>query len=140
MVNGLSANKLSSCMWVFIALNGAFFVGLSAYASHSVVLNESAHLLSVYHKASLQHALHLIALLALVICRLSIVSRWLTASMAFFSAGIVFFSYTLYLFSLSGVKIAGFLTPIGGVCFIFGWLSLAGLAWQGKRSGEHLNE
>jgi len=46
----------------------------------------------------------------------------------------------LYLFSFSGVKIAGFLTPIGGVCFIFGWLSLAGLAWQGKRSGEHFNE
>jgi len=133
-------NKLSSYIWLFIALNGALFVGLSAYASHAIQLNSSTYLLTVYHKASLQHALHLIALLALAVCRFSIVSRWLTASMLFFVAGIVFFSYTLYLFSFSGVKIAGFLTPIGGVCFIFGWLSLAGLAWQGKRSGEHFNE
>ena len=127
-------------IWLFIAINGAIFVGLSAYASHAQALNNSEYLLSVYHKASLQHIVHSIALLALAIARSSIASRWLSASMLLFVAGIVFFSYTLYLFSFTGVKIAGFLTPIGGVCFIFGWLLLAGLAWQRKGSEERINE
>jgi len=133
-------NKLISWIWFFIGINGALFVGLSAYASHSQQLNDSAYLLSVYQKASLQHAIHIIALLILAVGSIVIVSRWLIASMLFFVAGISLFSYTLYLFSFTGVKIAAFLTPIGGVCFIFGWLSLAGLAWQKHRSGEQINE
>lgn len=134
------AGIFSKLTWWFIAINGALFVGLSAYASHAEQLNSSAYFLSVYQKASLQHVLHLIVLLSLAIGQFVIVSRWLIASMAFFVVGIIFFSYTLYLFSLTGVKIAAFLTPIGGVCFILGWLSLAKLAWQVKRSGEHINE
>lgn len=140
MGNLMIKNNFSALLWFFVALNGALYVGLSAYASHAVELNSSTYLLSVYQKASTQHALHLMALLTLTISSWVIKSRWLMASAMLFSAGIVFFSYTLYLFSFTGVKIAGFLTPIGGVCFIFGWLSLAGLAWQGKRSGEHINE
>lgn len=134
------ANNFISCLWLFIGINGALFVGLSAYASHAQQLNDSAYLLSVYQKASLQHVIHLIVLLILAIGSIVIVSRWLIASMLFFIAGIGLFSYTLYLFSFTGVKIAAFLTPIGGVCFIFGWLSLIGLAWQKHRSGEQINE
>lgn len=127
-------------IWIFVAINGAAFVGLSAYASHAQELNDSVYLLSVYSKASLQHIVHCGALLILAIASVVLSSRWLRASMVFFTIGIVFFSYTLYLFSFTGVKIAGFLTPIGGVCFIFGWLSLAGLAWKTKGSGEQINE
>jgi len=138
-INKLS-EYLNKLMWLFIAINGALFVGLSAYASHAEQLNHSTYLLSVYQKASLQHVLHLIVLLILTITQCIRVNRWLVTAMVFFVTGIILFSYTLYLFSFTGVKIAAFLTPIGGVCFILGWLSLAGLAWQVKRSGEHINE
>ncbi len=131
---------LNKFIWLFIAINGAVFVGLSAYASHAPELNNSPYLLSVYQKASLQHILHLVVLLILAVGQFIVVSRWLIVSMTFFITGIILFSYTLYLFSFTGVKIAAFLTPIGGVCFILGWLSLAGLAWHVKRSGEHINE
>lgn len=140
MDKSFSNNKLIAFIWFFIAINGALFVGLSAYASHAQQLNDSAYLLSVYQKASLQHVIHILALLVLTVGSIMIASRWLLASMLFFMAGIVLFSYALYLFSFTGVKIAAFLTPIGGVCFIFGWLSLAGLAWQVKSSGEQINE
>jgi uncharacterized membrane protein YgdD (TMEM256/DUF423 family) len=136
----MNRHRFSTLLWLFIAMNGALYVGLSAYASHAVELSNSDYLLSIYQKASAQHIVHTVVLLTLAVSRLVIKSRWLMISMMLFAVGIVFFSYTLYLFSFTGVKIAGFLTPIGGVCFIFGWLSLAGLVWQGKRSGEHINE
>jgi uncharacterized membrane protein YgdD (TMEM256/DUF423 family) len=39
--------------------------------------------------------------------------------------GIVLFSGSLYALAVSGVRILGAVTPIGGVCFIAGWLLLA---------------
>jgi uncharacterized membrane protein YgdD (TMEM256/DUF423 family) len=42
----------------------------------------------------------------------------------FFALGIVFFSGSLYILSLSGVTILGAVTPVGGVFFIVGWTLL----------------
>ena len=47
-----------------------------------------------------------------------------------FIAGIIFFSGSLYLLSLSGIKILGAVAPIGGVCFLAGWACLAIAVWR----------
>ena len=39
-------------------------------------------------------------------------------------AGIIIFSGSLYVLSLSGIGILGAITPIGGVAFIAGWIML----------------
>ena len=39
-------------------------------------------------------------------------------------AGIITFSGSLYVLSLSGIGILGAITPIGGVAFIGGWIML----------------
>ena len=130
-------------LWLFIGLNGATFVGLSAYASHASHFIDNPQLLTVFESASNQHAIHLLALLVLASLSFLIRSRWLLVSAGFFTLGIVLFSFTLYLFSFTGVKIAGFLTPVGGVCFMLGWFSLIGIAWGEKQSvnaTERLNE
>lgn len=36
--------------------------------------------------------------------------------------GTILFSGSLYVLSLSGVKVLGAITPIGGVCFLAGWI------------------
>lgn len=36
--------------------------------------------------------------------------------------GIILFSGSLYVLSLSAIKVLGAITPIGGVCFLIGWL------------------
>jgi uncharacterized membrane protein YgdD (TMEM256/DUF423 family) len=46
----------------------------------------------------------------------------------FFMAGIVLFSGSLYVLSLSGVRWLGAITPIGGVAFLCGWGLLAWFA------------
>ena len=42
-----------------------------------------------------------------------------------FAIGIVLFSGSLYLLSLSGIRWVGALTPLGGAAFIAGWVVLA---------------
>jgi len=43
----------------------------------------------------------------------------------FMIAGIMIFSGSLYLLVLTNIRWLGAVTPIGGICFIIGWLLLA---------------
>jgi uncharacterized membrane protein YgdD (TMEM256/DUF423 family) len=49
----------------------------------------------------------------------------------FFVAGIILFSGSLYLISLSGLRWLGAITPIGGAAFLVGWVCLALAVWRG---------
>jgi uncharacterized membrane protein YgdD (TMEM256/DUF423 family) len=43
----------------------------------------------------------------------------------------VIFSGSLYALALSGVRALGAITPLGGACFLAGWLALAWGIWRG---------
>ncbi len=47
-----------------------------------------------------------------------------------FLLGVLFFSGSLYALALSGVRILGAITPIGGVFFLIGWASWAYQAFR----------
>ncbi|MEZ6046708.1 MAG: DUF423 domain-containing protein [Planctomycetaceae bacterium] len=64
------------------------------------------------------HALGMIALGLLMNHRRS---KLLTAAGTCFALGIVLFSGSLYALVLTGIKILGAITPIGGVLMIIGW-------------------
>jgi uncharacterized membrane protein YgdD (TMEM256/DUF423 family) len=57
------------------------------------------------------------------------VGRWPGPLLAWagwlFVAGTLLFSGSLYALALSGVRWLGAITPLGGVCFLAGWLCLA---------------
>ena len=42
----------------------------------------------------------------------------------FFTVGIVLFSFSLYLYSLTYTIAFAIITPFGGVCFLAGWLMI----------------
>ena len=48
-----------------------------------------------------------------------------------FVAGIVIFSGSLYILSLTGIRWLGAITPLGGVAFLAGWVLLLIAAWRG---------
>ena len=50
----------------------------------------------------------------------------------FFCAGIVLFSGSLYLLSVTGIKMLGMITPFGGLCFLIGWGRMAWCAGKEK--------
>jgi uncharacterized membrane protein YgdD (TMEM256/DUF423 family) len=77
------------------------------------------------------HLLHGLALFAVA----WVASRWpgSTVNIAgyLFIAGIVLFSGSLYLLSLTDVSWLGAITPLGGVALVAGWLVLALAVWRG---------
>ncbi|MGY6553934.1 MAG: DUF423 domain-containing protein [Wenzhouxiangella sp.] len=59
--------------------------------------------------------------------------RWLTLSAAFLSVGTLLFSFSIYAAAITGILSLTFVTPIGGVTLIFGWVLLI---WAGVRAGR----
>ena len=106
---------------------GAFLAGLGvmlgAFGAHTIRDTIPADRMAVYQTGSHYHLLHAIALFALglgfeKVGKGSRIAAWL------FTAGIVVFAGSLYALALTGIRVFGAITPIGGVCFISGWLVL----------------
>jgi uncharacterized membrane protein YgdD (TMEM256/DUF423 family) len=113
------------------SINGFLAVALGAFAAHGLKSRLSEYLLGVFQTGVQYQMTHAIALvLVAILCKLYPDSSPLLWSGWCFLAGIVFFSGSLYALSLSGVKVFGAITPIGGVLFLIGWLSLAFHAWK----------
>jgi uncharacterized membrane protein YgdD (TMEM256/DUF423 family) len=112
-------------IWLGIAaLNGALAVIAGAFAAHGLQARVSLEALSVFETGARYHMYHALAMVlaALVPAR---------AAAAAFLAGIVLFSGSLYVLALTGLHAAVFATPVGGVCFVAGWVLLAWVSFQG---------
>ena len=115
---------------LFAALSGAVAVALGAFAAHALKAQLAPYLLEVFKTGVHYQAWHSLALLGCGIwARIMPVKTVLYAAL-FFAAGIVCFSGSLYALALTGIKWFGPITPIGGVCFIIGWVVLAVAAWR----------
>lgn len=77
------------------------------------------------------HALGLFAVAGLAVQR---PSRRAHVAGVLLLLGIVLFSGSLYVLTLTGVTRWGAVTPIGGVCFLLGWMTLAVAAMAPARS------
>lgn len=77
------------------------------------------------------HALALI--LTSVIMLHSDVPRQLRIASSCFTTGIIIFSGSLYVLSLTGMSVLGAITPIGGIAFIAGWLFMLVAAIREKK-------
>jgi uncharacterized membrane protein YgdD (TMEM256/DUF423 family) len=119
---------------VFFALGAlAAFIGvaLGAFAAHGLKARLDATMLATFETGVRYHMYHALALLAVGWAA----TRWpgtaVNASGCLFVAGIVLFSGSLYVLSLTGIRWLGAITPFGGVAFLAGWLCLAWAAWKG---------
>jgi len=95
-------------------------VVLGAFAAHGLKSRVSEYAIGVFKTAAEYQMFHGLALIAV-----AILIKWglnLTAAGCFFIAGILLFSGSLYLLAVTGWKWLGPITPLGGLCFIVGWL------------------
>jgi len=117
------------------AINGFVAVALGAFGAHGLKQRLSADMLAVYQTGVQYHFYHTLALLAVAVLMLSGAQqnllRW---SGALFVLGIVIFSGSLYLLSVTGTRWLGAITPLGGVAFLAGWIVLALAAWRWAES------
>lgn len=107
----------------FAGIGGAIMVGMGAYAAHSGGGEQARAWLQTGAQFGLWHSLALLGVAALGARGQS--SRWLTFSAIAFAAGIILFSGTLFTRALTDLHWVSKATPLGGICFIAGWLLLA---------------
>jgi len=115
-------------MWIILAsVLGTTGVALGAFGAHALKARLEAAQLATWSTAVEYHLLHAIALLALALYGKA-TGRAVQPSAALFVAGIVLFSGSLYALALGGPRWLGPVTPLGGLCFLAGWIALAWLA------------
>jgi uncharacterized membrane protein YgdD (TMEM256/DUF423 family) len=109
------------------AVNAAIAVMLGAFGAHALKEKLSEHYLAIWETAvqyQMFHALGLIAIGILMSSSLIGPIPQLTWAGWLLLAGIIIFSGSLYILSLTGIGVLGAITPIGGVAFIIGWIML----------------
>ena len=107
------------------ALSGAIGVAAGAFGAHALRDTVEPRLLEVFETAARYQMYHALALVAVGLVGSRWPSRLLAAAGWLFVVGTLFFSGSLYAMTFTGIRALGAVTPIGGVCFIAGWLCLA---------------
>ena len=103
------------------ALSGFIAVAMGAFAAHGIADAQAKDWIRTGANYEFMHALATIACASLV----QIGARRARHAPAFFLAGTVLFSGSLYAMALGGPRVLGAVTPIGGVLFLIGWAVLA---------------
>ena len=112
------------------AILGALSVALGAFAAHTLKGSISDYALEIFETSVKYQFYHVFGLLAVGIIYKEFPGKLLLWSGRLFIAGIILFSGSLYV--LAAIKAAvqpgynwiGAITPLGGVCFILGWIFL----------------
>lgn len=119
--------------WLFIAsVTGALAVLLAAFGEHGLANRLSPSALNTFATGARYQMIHALAMgLAALAARGAAATMAKTAALLFL-AGILLFSGSLYGLALTGVRTLGFVTPVGGVALMAGWiaLALAALKWE----------
>mgnify|MGYP006296499497 CR=1 FL=1 len=111
-------------------LLGALAVILGAFGAHGLEGKISPEQIRSYETGVRYHFIHTLALLLTALFYNQLNPRWAGLAGAFFLAGVLLFSASIYLLStrsLLGIENwtwLGPITPLGGVAFILGWIFL----------------
>jgi uncharacterized membrane protein YgdD (TMEM256/DUF423 family) len=104
-------------------INAALVVMLGAFGAHGLKVKLTAEMLAVYQTGVHYHLFHALGLLAVGLVASQIAdSVWLKWSGWLMLAGIILFSGSLYVLSVTGMRWLGMVTPVGGVAFIAAWI------------------
>ncbi|MBA1265389.1 DUF423 domain-containing protein [Stutzerimonas stutzeri] len=115
---------------VLAAFFGLTGVALGAFAAHGLKYHLSTDYLAVFQTAVHYQLIHALALFGVALLALRAPSRLLVAAGALFVLGVLLFSGSLYLLTLTAIGKLGIITPVGGTAFLVGWLCLLLAGWK----------
>jgi uncharacterized membrane protein YgdD (TMEM256/DUF423 family) len=113
------------------ALLGELSVILGAFGAHALKQMLSDKSLLIFETGVRYQFYHAIALLITGILYKEFANKYLQWSGRLFGLGVLLFSGSLYFLTFieisekPGLKWIGAITPLGGACFIIGWILLA---------------
>ena len=102
-------------------------VVLGAFGAHGLRSHLDAYSMGIWEKAVFYHFVHALGMLIVTVMgRVAMLTERSAARVSqLLILGILFFSGSLYLLAVSGVRTLGAVTPLGGLSFIAAWLFLA---------------
>jgi len=106
------------------AISGLLAVVLGAFGAHALKKMISPEMLEVYKTGVQYQFYHTFALLAVGILMHFNTSKALKWSGYLFVVGILLFSGSLYVMTITGIKALGIITPFGGTVWIAAWFLL----------------
>ncbi len=107
--------------WIFIAgLFGFTGVALGAFGAHIISGKIPENLYDAYKTGVLYHLINTVILAVIGFSG----RKEFYLSAIFFSAGIILFSFSLYIYAVSDNTLFAMVTPFGGVSFLIGWVIL----------------
>jgi uncharacterized membrane protein YgdD (TMEM256/DUF423 family) len=105
------------------AINAFLSVALGAFGAHGLKDRLDAHYLDIWKTGVTYQMFHALGILVVAMLLGKFAgSALFTWSGWLMLIGIIFFSGSLYLLSLTKVGVLGAITPIGGVCFLAAWV------------------
>ena len=119
--------------WTIGAFSAFLGVAAGAFGAHALKTRVTPELLLVFETGVRYQLIHAIAILAVGLAAVHRPSGSWAIPVGLFTAGTVLFSGSLYALALSGVRWLGAVTPLGGVCFLAGWLAVI---WIVLRAGR----
>lgn len=128
----------SRAMLIFTAISGFIYVMLGAFGAH--VLSKSLGAAEMaWLKTGLEYqGFHTLAILGMAAAMQRRANIWFYWSSAFLALGTVLFSGSLYCLALSHLRLWVYVTPVGGTCFLAGWiLMLVGALRLKVRAERH---
>jgi len=110
-------NNMHKQLIISGAISAFIAVALGAFAAHGLKQHFSEYELGIWQTAVDYQMTHSLGLILIGLLAKSF-SINLNKPGFIMLAGIVIFSGSLYVLSLSGIKTLGMITPIGGMCFL----------------------
>ena len=111
--------------WIFLgSIFGFLTIALGAFGAHglkNILINNETT--DIYNKAVLYQMFHTLILLFLGLYQELGKNIHMLTGLSFV-LGILIFSGSLYILSITNIKWLGAITPIGGLFFLIGWISL----------------
>lgn len=105
--------------WILIGgIFGFLGVALGAFGAHGLKNTLTPEMLEIFRTGVLYQLIHTAAILAVGLSG----NKKLFKAALFFSIGIILFSFSLYLYTITGITQLAMITPFGGVSFLIGWL------------------
>ena len=118
-------------LWIVIGAVSAFVsVAAGAFGAHALRARLAPDLLTIFETGARYHMYHSLGLIAIGLLMHLRPSPLLNGAGWAMLVGILLFSGSLYALALSGVRVLGAITPLGGLGFLTGWVLFAVAAWR----------
>lgn len=116
--------------FVTASFMGLLAVAFGAFGAHLLKSHLGADQLATFETGVRYQMYHAFALLAVALAYAKWPGKALAAGGWLFIIGTVLFSGSLYVLSLTGMRWVAFVTPLGGLAFLAGWLCMAWSVWK----------